>query len=382
MSVLRRGGVALLVVVALGGSAAGSASAAPRMWRKEPSASVAVHDHDNKLFGVDCVRSDWCVAVGSALDVHSANSQAVIEHWDGGTWSLAAPAETGTSDQLRAVTCLAVDDCTAVGAAGNSTLVEHWNGVSWTVVPSPDDRTYNQLESVACSTASNCFAAGDTFDTTEPTALLEQWDGAHWTVVPSLTPDASSQLSGVSCPSATMCFAVGDAYRGIQRTITLTELWNGASWSIVKSPNLPTTSKHAIDTLTDVACSSPTACTAVGYLEESWTSSTTLAERWNGKVWRLVSTPAVPNASAFDGIDCVGTYCAAVGSSGSGPNGSSTLVETTHGRDFSVVGSASPGAGYNLLFGVACSAAGACKAVGSWGGYTAPPWERTLVLSP
>ena len=95
-----------------------------------------------------------------------------------------------------------------------------------------------------------------------------------------------------------------------------------------------------------------------------------------------MATPAVANASAFGGVDCVGSYCVAVGSSGGGSNGSSTLVETTRGHAFTVVPSASPGAGYNSLSGVACTAAGTCTAVGSWGGAVAPPWEKTLVLAP
>jgi hypothetical protein len=372
------------VVIALGWSGVGAASAAPRTWRKVPSPSVAPHNHGNFLFDVDCVRTDWCVAVGQAQRVTAPQTTAIIEHWDGGDWSMMTPSIIAGQTGLRGVTCLADDDCTAVGWGPAGTLVERWDGDSWSVESSPNQDASDTLDDVACSSSARCFAvgSGDPPHSGEATALLEQWDGARWTVVPSLTPVETSELNGVACASPTRCFAVGNQRRGQLRMVTLVETWDGASWSIVKSPNPPATRPQAIDTLSAIACSSTTVCTAVGSDEESWTVGSPLAERWNGRGWRLVPTPGVANSGAFGGIDCVGNYCAVVGYSGSGSNGSSTLVETTRGHDFTVVPSASPGAGYNFLAGVACSGIGACAAVGEWGGAVAPPWERTLVLSP
>ena len=370
----RRSG-SVLVAAVLAWSSAGSASAAPRTWRKVPSPSVSPHDHANFLNDVACVRSDWCVTVGQAQSVHAPDTQALIEHWDGNAWSMMTPASLDGQNGLHGVTCLADDDCTAVGWGPNGTLVERWNGATWTAMPSPGKAA---LDDVACASSTQCFAVGKSGDR----ALLEQWDGTHWTIAPSLVPDTTSELFGVACASTTMCFAVGQRRQGIQRTFTLTEMWNGTSWSIVRSRNVATTNNRAVNTLFGVACPAPDDCTAVGALALGYDQTATpIAERWNGEKWRLVATPAVPASAILAHIDCVGTYCAAVGYSGSGLDGSSTLVEVTRGHAFDIAASASPGAGYNWLAGVACTDVGACQAVGGWGGDVAPPWQKTLVLS-
>jgi len=45
---------------------------------------------------------------------------------------------------------------------------------------------------------------------------------------------AHGSLAGVSCRSRTFCIAVGASLSG-----TLTERWNGSSWSILPTPNPP-----------------------------------------------------------------------------------------------------------------------------------------------
>src|SRR5581483_37193 len=78
---------------------------------------------------------------------------------------------------------------------------------------------------------------------------------------------------GVSCPNASDCEATGSSRNG-STTTTLAELWNGSTWTIQATPNASGTFSQ----LEGVSCTSASACTAVG---------SGLAERWNGSNWTL-----------------------------------------------------------------------------------------------
>ena len=83
---------------------------------------------------------------------------------------------------------------------------------------------------------------GSFFDSTPDSSaqhtLIERWNGATWSIVPSPNQPlaADSALAGVACVSSTSCFAVGN-YDNQIVTNTLTEHWDGTTWTIVPSPN-------------------------------------------------------------------------------------------------------------------------------------------------
>src|SRR5205085_6847002 len=95
---------------------------------------------------------------------------------------------------LAGVTCISAADCWAVGHYYNSasgfdqTLIEHWNGASWSVVSSPNSSSqYNHLNGVSCSSSSNCAAVGyyQSGIGGPGFTLIEHWDGASWSIVTS-----------------------------------------------------------------------------------------------------------------------------------------------------------------------------------------------------
>jgi len=220
-----------------------------------PSAS------ENYLNNVTCSSASQCWAVGLYYD--GSSYQTLIEQWDGISWSVVASPITGGN--LYGVTCTSTSQCWAAGVYGGGTLIERWDGISWTVVPSPNPSPlFNDLYSVTCALESQCWAVGDYFNIETDTfqTLIEQWDGASWSVVPS--PNTSTAqpnfLNRVTCASASQCWAVGD-YDTFSTNQTLIEHWNGTSWSIVPSPNPSTT---LVDGLAGVACASTSHCWAVG----------------------------------------------------------------------------------------------------------------------
>ena len=78
------------------------------------------------------------------------------------------------------------------------------------------DNVASSLGGVSCTSASACTAAGYE----QCRAWPETWNGTAWSPEPIPTPpgNASGALAAVSCASATTCMAVGD-YRGSSRIL-------------------------------------------------------------------------------------------------------------------------------------------------------------------
>jgi streptomycin 6-kinase len=93
-----------------------------------------------------------------------------------------------------------------------------------------------------------------------------------------------------------------------------------------------------------------------------------LVEAWNGTSWSIQSTPR-PKAGAASqlfGVSCTSaTECAAVGSYANSDGTSVTLVETWNGTSWSIKPSPNPTDTVgSTLFAISCSATTACAAVG------------------
>jgi hypothetical protein len=364
----------------------------------------------NTLVAVTCVSDSDCWTVGDYASLScvlfscTSTSQALIEHWDGSVWEVAAsPNATGaTNSYLNDVTCASASDCWAVGysytgAAGPfQTLIERWDGTVWVIVSSPNSVTApnNVLNSVTCVSAADCWAVGYSTPVrnvsgTANQTLAEHWDGTSWTIVTTPSNTSTSQsdiLQSVACTSASSCWAVGLDYDSNRNsTLTLIERWNGSSWAIVPSANnLP----QQFNVLYGVTCASPSECWAVGYFSTGTGASVlqTLIERWDGSTWAIVPSP---NTSANDinvlyRVTCTSASdCWAVGYNW--PDHFRTLSEHWDGTAWGIVSSPNPSATRrNVLYGVACLSGSDCWAAGYYWDdnsvahtltehYTAPP---------
>jgi hypothetical protein len=114
-------------------------------------------------------------------------------------------------------------------------------------------------------------------------------------------------LTGVSCTSPSTCVAVGFAWDNSNVYMALAERWDGITWTVQATPDIPTTTRQATDStektpglpignfLNGVACYSPSGCIAVGnYMNKPPTNSSpniTLVEHWNGNTWAIQQTP-------------------------------------------------------------------------------------------
>src|SRR5262249_30734205 len=114
-----------------------------------------------------------------------------------------------------------------------------------------------------------------------------------WAIQPTPNPLVrDGGLASVSCTSASACIAVGQRMDLAGDQVTLAERWNGTAWSVLKMPNPPGT--RGI-TLAGVSCASPSFCMAVGNTVTA-TANPTLTEVWNGSTWSIQLTPDAPGA--------------------------------------------------------------------------------------
>ncbi|MGC9963044.1 MAG: hypothetical protein ABSE47_14220 [Acidimicrobiales bacterium] len=240
---------------------------------------------------------------------------------------------------------------------------------AWSVQAAPQPTLPNgSLLAVACPSAKDCIAVGNALNLHQQQATLaESWNGSNWKLTPTPTPagSASSGLSGVACISGADCWAVGGYTNAKGVAFTLAELWNGKVWKIKTTAN-PGRSA----TLTGVACTAATSCMAVGSSVTKKNFGFNLAERWNGKTWAILTTPranAVTNSLAAiacsSAKDCVAVGIALIG----GGHSELSVALTWNGQAWTLHDPTTPPSQDTGLNDVACPSPTSCVAVGSEG---------------
>ena len=328
---------------------------------------------DETFHGISCTSSSNCVAVGDRLDGDS-DQVTLAEIWNGSKWKMmSTPNPTGASQpELESVSCASAGSCVAVGEVGTDVpepLAESWNGTSWAIDSVPGSSNPGYLYGVSCPTTSRCMAVGVRFSANGGLgrAAADSWNGSTWVRTKVIQPAGNSgvSLDSVSCPSAGSCEAVGGYAGDGKEGATLAETWNGTSWIIQKTPN-PKGSSYT--ELTSVSCMSASDCFAVGLGSPvTQPGPTSLAELWNGTIWSIVSTS---NPSGSEGVQLFGvscssaTACAAVGENSIANQVNDTLAMIWNGKTWTIEPTPTPSSGGGGLYGVTCSSASTCMGVG------------------
>ena len=298
----------------------------------------------SELTGVSCASSTACIAIGDYAD-RSGQFVELVERWDGTRWSIQrTPNPPGTTDShFDGVSCTSSTACTAAGEYtattdfGNKPLLERWDGTNWSVQQTPKPVGSDWwLGPVSCTSSTACTVLGSVCCNNAgwDDAFALGWDGSSWSTSTTPRPPSAvgSRLDGVSCTSSAACVAVGQYQQNSNlNSSTLAERWNGASWSIVPTPDPPGASDPG---LSGVSCTSSAACIAVGSYNNSDDRSFAFAERWDGTRWLLQATPnrASADGSLLYAVSCTSsTACTAVGSDGHSP-----LVERWDGAKWVV----------------------------------------------
>jgi hypothetical protein len=342
-------------------------------WKieKTPNPAGAVL---SSLNAVSCRSATDCTAVGS--DETDSGGGTLAERWNGKTWNVqttVTPKGT-TGDFLYGVSCGSSTACQAVGTlfrttSSNTLLAESGNGKKWRVetTPTPKGTKDGGLFAVSCTSPSACTAVGNVLTTTGVThSLIERWNGKAWAIQASAKAARNTWLFGVSCTSASACIAAGYQNPGTGDAQLLAETWNGKVWKLTKTPRKSGSQGGIFDA---VSCTSATACTATGTSFDA--TAPTLAERWNGKAWKVQTTPNPSNykssveSVALDGVSCTSaTACTASGQYAPGGSGA-YFAEVWNGKTWRLQSTPEP-AGFTsgALSGVSCVLS-RCVAVGA-----------------
>ncbi len=194
----------------------------------------------------------------------------------------------------------------------------------------------NDLYGVDAISQSDIWAVGSYDVANSTNTLSEHWNGTSWSVVPS--PNSGTQfneLKAVTAFSTSDIWAVGDSLSGSFHQ-SLVEHWNGTSWQVVPSPN-PGTGNNL---LFGVAAISTNNVWSVGKYY-SGSVGYSLVEHWNGTSWSVVASPNPGTTdNELDGVTTLSSSNVwAVGYFNSGVAGTDDQALTEHwnGTSWSVI---------------------------------------------
>jgi hypothetical protein len=365
------------VVLAIGSGIAAlpgmSTANSPRacVWRTAGSQDPhrSFYDRFNSVAAVSPRRA-W--AVGDYYTGREGGPNGTfIERWEGSRWRV-IPAPIPRGAELWSVSASGAHDAWAVGQTDAARqLIERWDGRRWRVVPPPARRS-GILFGVSARSPGDVWAVGTRSLGSGGKTLIEHWDGRRWTVVPSPNPAPRARryavLRAVAAISPTDVWAAG--YSGGVRspvTRTLVEHWDGRRWTIVPTPDVRSSGGVVNNMLFSISGDDRRDVWAVG----SWGSvpggyagkgDHALALHWDGRRWSRVATPALPHRALLYGLVARAGRAWAVGDHGLQPR-QQTLVERFDGKRWRIVPSP---AGFSLAA-VTELSAGVVWAVGANG---------------
>ncbi len=341
------------------------------------TAWVQVAGDNSGPIGAQFTLSAVSAISGSDIWAVGDNSHTLAEHWNGTSWSIVSSPNAGVGDNfLNGVSGSASTDVWEVGyytfGTWKRTLIEHWNGTEWSLVPSPNSgKRLNVLNGVVAISSSNAWAVGNASsgNALDQITLILHWDGTSWKIVPSPSPGTAqlNVLYGVAANAANDIWAVGSFTNRGEYAQTLVEHWDGTSWQVIPTANVPGTNNE----LYAVVALEPNNVWAVGYWGNAASGFSTLVEHWNGSTWSVVSSPNPLGDNFLSAVSATGANDIwAVGRSRNPFTfRTNTLIEHWDGNSWSTV------IGFGVepesaAYGVAAVSPGDAWAVGDGGGLT------------
>ncbi|MBO3747772.1 hypothetical protein J5X84_16965 [Streptosporangiaceae bacterium NEAU-GS5] len=366
----------LLTLGTAGALLVGAPALASLTWTAVPAPNPSAAHDQFAAVSARTTADAWAVGDFLGADADDDGLQMLAARWDGARWQqVRTPAVLHQDESLLAVSASSATEAWAVGftkgvgAAGRNTLAVRWNGTAWSIVPTPatSGGSKAQLNAVVSLGPADAWAVGRS---RAGRALAEHWDGAAWSIVqlpapviPAGTTLQSSTLTGISAASPTDIWAVGNisVLSGTTaRGRTLAMHYDGRTWRVT-----PTRDATVPDTLNAVTAVASNDVWAVGNTFK--TDGTNfpdrpLIEHWDGAVWSIVASPAVPVENTLSGVAArSGTDVWAVGNfvdRGRTVPVARTLALHWDGVTWSPVGTVNGASGDTALKGVAATPGG------------------------
>jgi hypothetical protein len=313
--------VATAVAGSVGAGTAGAAATVPRRRREReapqtcgPAWTVASTAGSGNLTSVAEASATSAWAVGYTP---TAPTESVVQHYDGTGWSVvAAPSLDGSL--LAGVAAVGTTSTWAVGrtftGTRTRTFVEHGTPKGWKVVRSPSLDKSDGLTAVSGTGPDDVWAVGRRSIGKKVAALIEHYDGAAWTVSDTSLLAGQISLTGVHAIAPNDAWAVGSDALNKNRTTTYAAHWDGTAWTTVPTPN----ASHLLDVFAGISGSASDDVWAVGDTLQSLspTTITTLTEHWDGTSWTIVPSPNPSSIQYLYGVAATSSgHAVAVGAS-------------------------------------------------------------------
>lgn len=238
----------------------------------------------------------WAVGESTSPSYSGCHGRPLAGRWDG-TGFAEVKSTVAICASVNGAAASSANDIWAVGSVndGRDVHIRHWDGTTWRTVtgapiPSPPPgrrlRTTG-LFGASALTASDVWVVGKAeFDDFSRHTVTEHFDGSSWTLVPS-PADPGSELMDVDAVAHGDAWAVGSSGAG-----TLAIHWNGAAWTTAPTPNA-----NLINELDGVSMAAGSDVWAVGSSvknpNDGISVSHTLIQHWNGSRWKIVPSPNV-----------------------------------------------------------------------------------------
>jgi len=296
----------------------------------------------------------------------------------GGGWTVSKVQLYGTSDNsVGAIAGSSPDDIWAVGdflpdlSASNQdatlTFAEHFDGKKWTVVPTPNAGVNFSSFYGAAASQGQAWAVGEYLNSKyQDRALIEAWNGSQWSIADNPQPGSRrDMLFGASALSPSDVWVVGDQEGRDGKFETLTEHWDGSSWTAIPSPDPGSSGNHlyAVDAV------SPDNVWAAGMQLNGDSPDQGLVEHWDGQQWSVVALPAPASADLvmLDGITANAGQVWVAGEADSPEGGGQPFIEGYRDGTWTIpaLPTVPDGANWTNLWGIQL-AGGSVWAVGTY----------------
>lgn len=206
-----------------------------------------------------------------------------IRHFNGSTWNaVTIPGAVMTSDRVQATSA---SDVWVFGLTPNprnlaASAAYRWDGRHWHKVPVPAD-TY--LQGSVVLSPSNVWAFGGSF--VLPGDVFH-WDGRKWVAYNVNNLKFFPQF--VSASSARNVWLTGMTWVGKKQEATAYR-WNGRRWRVVSTP-------HPVVDFGPSVTAISRSNVWIGWE----TTTKAYAAHWNGHRWRVMTAPDNVNADSYD----------------------------------------------------------------------------------
>jgi len=224
-------------------------------WTPMPTAPAPDPDASSTIAMSDAASMSptdaWAVGYfGNGERGQGESGTAVIEHWDGTQWTVAAtPAPKDPDSRLLALTAVSRSDIWAVGWQSSSNsytstipLVEHFDGTAWHLVTAPvpgGSGTSAYPDAVSGTGPDDIWMAGfvspngDGGVGTGSTSFVEHWNGTAWSLATTSLPTAVIGTNSLYAASPTDVWATQTSDEGIGTSFVH---FDGHSWKTVPFP--------------------------------------------------------------------------------------------------------------------------------------------------